>query len=273
MIDKIGYDIHKSLPTSAGHEKNIVDDCKSIKMIEIINKTITPAEFEEKWKEFPCFELASWVPISSSIFSGTPLQIAIEKNNLILAGYFAKKEPKLVNVQRLSSVLGLISCSPIFTLFLTKKNHNLTNKQLLNLEQLDFLEILARLGSDVNAESYRLSPLDYSCLNRDLECTKLLINYGAKRKYRFNPENNELIRNDDFSGVTLETYRLAKRLLRRDYENSFHFFLASKTLSSFVNMLPKDILTEIYSISLPRLPRHSPYSLELARIKQTLKEK
>lgn len=147
-------------------------------MFTKIDANLTEEKFNQIFATtFPKFKLdclsARWIE------GGNALLKAIFHNNLKLAGYFVGLNPALVNLTSAygsTPLLGFLSMHEI-------RNRHLSSAPLTQ-DQLNFVQLLLKSGADAN-HCNRISPLIATCSINDVAATKLLLRYGAKRKYFF----------------------------------------------------------------------------------------
>lgn len=202
-----------------------------INMISISTLT-TQTDFENAWKKNPGYKLDMRGPCDSSCRGGTVLHRAVCENNLEMTKYIIKK------LDRKIDLLNILNITP---LQLAIHNLELFGGNL----QLEIINELLKAGADVNLANedcfdYTQSSMLGFAL-RNLELTKLLLQYGAQKLHAFAPDRKSIIK-EKFNDVENKIYKQAKREVR--YPHTL-FILGFQDPNSLIYFFPKEIIAHI----------------------------
>ncbi len=201
-------------------------------MITKITENTSPIEFEAEWKKNSDFKLEMRGP-NGPCLGGTCLHMAVHKNNLTLTKYFIKL---------LNNHVDFLNCIDVTPLKFAINNISMSG--LKNNKELQIIEELIKASADVNLVS------DYDtilcCATRNLETTKLLLQYGAVRAHGFTHDRKGLIKEkfpeENFPKTRMMIYKQAKNEIKK--QNAL-FILGGKDNNSLISFLPKEIIAHI----------------------------
>lgn len=256
------YSLSVSLSTPKAEK-----DPSIIKMISMIKKDTSPAEFKDAWKNNPNYKLEMRGPLGPAL-GGTGLHKAISAGNLKMVKFFIKE----LNRESIDSP-DESGYTPFMYAISNRIFIDYPETKTINFK---IIHELLKAGADVNLAGYRNSPridgfntsaLSLALERGDIDLIRLLMQYGAKKLYAFTPDRKSLVK-QWFSDKENELYKQVKKELKisETKKNKQLFLLGAKDPNSLTSLLPK----EIFGLILTKDQIVSPYHRRIKEAKKMI---
>ncbi|MBA3603546.1 MAG: hypothetical protein H0W50_07895 [Parachlamydiaceae bacterium] len=204
----------------------------------MITEKTPPMEFEKVREKFPNYSLMNAGPIGPCL-GGTSLNKAIAKKNIILTKYLIQ----IMGRKDINKLCDQNRKTPLSSAIVYHYMFNLSK----NEESFELIHQLVLAGADVNLSTEKTNkdfyfyPLKDGLKNADIKVVKLLLNFGAKKQYRFTQDKNALVK-DKFEEKEDKIYKAVKKEIKT---TRYQFISGHQDSGSLISWFPKEIVALI----------------------------